>query len=98
MSRALWPLSYTGELAGAEGLEPSRAGIKSPCLTILATPLLTGSENLCIKLKRLPRPARQRPTCVVGQIATDKGVTDMSGRSPVAKRPGFFLFGAARGT
>src|SRR5690606_6746974 len=36
-------------LAGAEGLEPSNAGIKTPCLTSLATPH---------RLRKIGHPAR----------------------------------------
>ena len=32
MKRALWPLSYTGKMASADGFEPPSAGIKIPCL------------------------------------------------------------------
>lgn len=33
------------EVAGAAGLEPTRAGVKVPCLTSLATPQQSGRDD-----------------------------------------------------
>ena len=44
MSRTLWPLSYTGELVGAVGIEPTMAGSKAAALPLGYAPIDLSAE------------------------------------------------------
>src|SRR5690606_17904877 len=61
-------------MAGAEGLEPSNAGIKIPCLTSLATPqfLVDGRASCRDFHVAVPGPAR---TCSTRRVAAAGGGT-----------------------